>query len=67
MVYRLATLAAFSVARNSKIADSMTEIGNDHFKRAKVEDSQAQTNKRLDLSRQARWRSGGVNKFWRQR
>jgi hypothetical protein len=67
MVYRLATLAAFSVARNTTVADSMKELANEQFKMAKTEDSQSQTSKRLDLSKQRRARSGSVNKFWRDR
>jgi hypothetical protein len=66
MVYRLATLAAFSVARNTKIADSMKDLADEHWKRAKTESAQAQSNQQLNLSRLKRGR-GGVNKFWRNR
>jgi hypothetical protein len=66
MVYRLATLTAFSVARNTAIADSMKELADEHWKKAKTESAQAQSNQQLNLSRMKRGRRG-TNKFWRDR
>jgi hypothetical protein len=67
IVYRLATICAFSVTRNSKIADSMKELADQHWRRAKTESAQAQTNQRVNLSKLSRGRRGAVNRFWRDR
>jgi hypothetical protein len=66
VVYRLATVAAFSVARNASIAKEMRELGNEHYKQAKLESAQAQSNQKLNQTRLVRGRRG-YNKFWRNR
>jgi len=67
MVYRLATLAAFSVARSTVIAKEMRELADQHWKNAKTESAQAQSNQKLSLTRLTRGRRGGTVKFWRDR
>ena len=67
IVYRLATLVAFSVARKADIANTMKDLADEHFARAKAENSQAQSNKKVSLRRIVRNRGGTFNKFWRDR
>ena len=67
MVYRLATGIAFSVMRNTALAEKMDDIADRHWKRAKTEDAQGQTNQKLRSSGLVRRRNGGVDKFWRRR
>lgn len=67
IVYRLATMVAFSVARKADMANSMKKLADEHFARAKAENSQAQSNKKVSLRRIVRGRGGSLDKFWRNR
>lgn len=67
VVYRLATMLAFSIARKEGVANSMKGLADEHWRRAKTEDAQAQTNQKAKLSRLKRARGGRVDKFWRNR
>jgi len=67
IVYRLATMLSFSIARKEDVAVSMKSLADEHWRRAKTEDSQGQTNQKLNLSRLRRGRQGSVEKFWRNR
>jgi hypothetical protein len=68
IIYRLATLLSFSISRKADIAQSMREEADMHWRRAKTEDSQSQTNQKLNLSRLRNTRRGGrVERFWRNR
>lgn len=67
VIYRLATMLAFSIARKEDVAASMKGLADEHWRRAKTEDAQAQTNQKVNLSRLKRSRGGRLNKFWRDR
>jgi len=67
VVYRLATMLSFSIARKDDIAASMKGLADEHWRRAKTEDAQAQTNKKVNLKRLKRARGGRIDKFWRDR
>ena len=68
IIYRLATLLSFSISRKADIAQSMREEADLHWRRAKTEDSQGQTNQKLNVSRLKNTRRGGrVERFWRNR
>lgn len=67
IVYRLATIVSFSVARKADIANAMKKLADEHFARAKAENSQAQSNKKVSLRRIVRGRGGSIDKFWRNR
>ncbi len=65
VVYRLATMLAFSIARKEDVAASMKGLADEHWRRAKTEDSQAQTNQKVKLTRLTRARGGRLQRFWR--
>jgi hypothetical protein len=67
VIYRLATMLSFSIARKDDIAASMKQLGDDHWRRAKTEDAQAQTNQKVDIRKIVRARGGSLDKFWRRR
>lgn len=67
IVYRLATMLSFSIARKDDVARSMKSLADEHWRKAKTEDSQSQTNQKLKLSRLNRGRHGRMEKFWRNR
>jgi len=67
VVYRLATMLAFSIARKEDVAASMKSLADEHWRRAKTEDSQAQTNQKVNIRKLVRARGGSLSKFWRNR
>jgi len=67
VIYRLATMLAFSLARKDDIAASMKALADEHWRRAKTEDAQAQTNQKVNLRRIVNRRGGRLDKFWRNR
>ena len=67
IAYRLATMLSFSIARKDDVARSMKSLADEHWRKAKTEDSQSQTNQKLKLSRLNRGRHGRMEKFWRNR
>lgn len=67
VVYRIATMLSFSVARRDEIAASMKGLADEHWRRAKTEDAQSKTNQKANLSRIVRSRGGKLAKFWRAR
>lgn len=67
VIYRLATMLSFSIARKEDIAGSMKGLADEHWKKAKTEDAQAQTNQKVNLRRIVRNRSGSLHRFWRDR
>ena len=67
IIYRLATMLAFSLARKDDIAASMKTLADEHWRRAKTEDAQAQTNQKVHLRKLANARGGSLDKFWRRR
>jgi hypothetical protein len=67
VIYRLATMLSFSIARKEDIAGSMKGLADEHWKKAKTEDAQAQTNQKVNLRRLVRNRSGSLDRFWRNR
>lgn len=67
VVYRLATMLSFSIARKEEVAASMKQLADEHWRRAKTEDAQGQTNRKAKLTRLKRARGGSLDKFWRDR
>ena len=67
VIYRLATMLSFSIARKEDVAASMKALADEHYRRAKTEDAQAQTNQKVNLRRLVRNRSGSLDRFWRNR
>lgn len=67
IVYRLATMLSFSIARREGVAGSLKGLADEHYRRAKTEDAQAQTNQKVNLRRLVRNRSGSLDRFWRNR
>lgn len=67
VVYRLATMLSFSIARKEDIATVMKGLADEHWRKAKTEDAQGQTNRGVNLSRLKRARGGRIDKFWRRR
>ena len=67
IVYRLATMLSFSIARKDDIAASMKGLADEHWRRAKTEDAQAQTNQKVNLRKIVKARGGSLDKFWRRR
>ena len=67
VIYRLATMLAFSLARKADVAASMKGLADEHWRRAKTEDAQAQTNQKVRLDKIVRNRRSSINKFWRNR
>jgi len=67
VIYRLATMLSFSLARRDDVAASMKSLADEHWRRAKTEDAQAQTNQKVNLRRLANARGGSLDKFWRRR
>ncbi len=67
VIYRLATMLSFSVARKDGIASTMKSLADEHYQRAKTEDAQAQTNQKVNLQKLKLRRGGRSNKFWRGR
>lgn len=67
VIYRLATMLSYSIARKDDIAASMKLLADEHWRRAKTEDAQAQTNKKVSLRKITNARGGSVDKFWRRR
>lgn len=67
VIYRLATMLSFSIARKDDIAASMKGLADEHWRKSKTEDAQGQTNKKVNLSKLTRARGGKLNKFWRDR
>jgi len=67
IVYRLATMLSFSVTRKVDVASAMKTLADEHWKKSKTEDAQAQTNRKLNLRRLVRARGGRIDKFWRNR
>jgi len=67
VIYRLATMLSFSIARKEDIAGSMKGLADEHWQKAKTEDAQAQTNQKVNLRRLVRGRGGSLDKFWRNR
>lgn len=67
IVYRLATMLSFSIARKEDIAGSMKGLADEHWKKSKTEDAQAQTNQKVNLRKIVRARGSSLDKFWRRR
>jgi len=67
IIYRLATMLAFSIARKSDVAESMEKLAEVHWRRSKTEDAQAQTNQKVRLNKLSLARGGTVRRFWRDR
>lgn len=67
VIYRLATMLSFSIARKDDVAASMKSLADEHWRRAKTEDAQAQTNQKVNLRKLVRARGGSIDKFWRRR
>lgn len=67
VIYRLSTMLAFSISRKEDIAATMKALADEHWRRAKTEDAQAQTNKKVNLRKIVRSRGGSLEKFWRNR
>jgi len=67
IIYRLATMLSFSIARKDEIAASMKGLADEHWRRAKTEDAQAQTNQKVNLRKIVNTRGGSLDKFWRRR
>jgi len=67
IIYRLATMLSFSIARKEDIAASMKQLADEHWRKSKTEDAQAQTNQKVNLRRLVRNRSGSLDRFWRNR
>lgn len=67
VIYRLATMLSFSIARRDDVAASMKGLADEHWRRAKTEDAQSKTNQKANLSRLRRARGGALDKFWRNR
>lgn len=67
VIYRLATMLSFSIARKDDVAASMKALADEHWRRAKTEDAQGQTNQKANLSKIVRTRGGRLNRFWRER
>lgn len=58
IAYRLAAGLAFSVMRNTSLADSMNSFADDHFTRAKTENSKSQTQPKFKLTKLSSARFG---------
>ena len=67
VIYRLATMLSFSIARKDDIAASMKALADEHWRKAKTEDAQAQTNQKVSLRKITNARGGSLDKFWRRR
>ena len=67
VVYRLATMLSFSISRKEDMAASLKGLADEHYRRAKTEDAQAQTNQKVNLRKIVRNRSGSLDRFWRTR
>lgn len=67
VIYRLATMLSFSIARKVDVAATMKGLADEHWRRAKTEDAQAQTNQKVNLTKLVRARNGRIQKFWRNR
>lgn len=67
VIYRLATMLSFSIARKDDVAASMKALADEHWRRAKTEDAQAQTNQKVSLRKITNARGGSLDKFWRRR
>ena len=67
VVYRLATMLSFSISRKDDIAASMKGLADEHWRKAKTEDAQGQTNPKVNLRKLVRARGGSLDKFWRRR
>lgn len=67
IIYRLATMLSFSIARRDDVASSMKQLADEHWRRAKTEDAQSRTNDKVNLTRIVRGRGGTLDKFWRNR
>jgi hypothetical protein len=67
VIYRLATMLSLSIARKDDVAASMKGLADEHWRRAKTEDAQAQTNQKVRLNKITRARGGSLDKFWRNR
>lgn len=67
VIYRLATMLSFSISRKVDIAASMKALADEHWRRAKTEDAQAQTNQKVNLRKIVNARGGSLDKFWRRR
>jgi hypothetical protein len=67
VIYRLATMLSFSIARKDDVAASMKGLADEHWRKAKTKDAQSQTNKKVNLRRLTRSRTGQLDKFWRNR
>lgn len=67
IIYRLATMLAFSIARRETIAASMKVLADEHWRRCKTEDAQSRTNQKVDIRKIVRGRGGSLDKFWRNR
>jgi hypothetical protein len=67
VIYRLATMLSFSIARKDDIAASMKALADQHWKLSKTEDAQGQTNQKVNLTKIKAARSGRLHKFWRDR
>ena len=67
VVYRLATMLSFSIARKEDIAGTMKTLADEHWRKAKTQDAQAQTNPKVNLRKIVRGRGASLDKFWRRR
>ena len=67
IIYRLATMLSFSIARKDDVAASMKGLADEHWRRAKTEDAQAQTNQKVNLRKLVNARGSSLDKFWRRR
>ena len=67
IIYRLATILAFSITRKEDVAAAMSDQADQHWRRAKTMNAQSHTSRRLKTSALRRGRNGGIHKFWRNR
>ena len=67
IIYRLATLLAFSITRKEDVATVMADEADKHWRRAKTMNSQSHTSRRLKTSALRLGRNSGIHKFWRNR
>lgn len=67
IIYRLAALLAWAIARRVEVAKDMNDAADLHSRKAKTQDAQSQTNKKVVSRNLSRRRAGGVERFWRDR
>lgn len=67
VIYRLATMLSFSIARKTDIAKEMKGLADYHWRLSKTEDAQSKTQRGVNVSKIRLARGGRLSKFWRDR